>query len=56
MLTLPMVHGTEMFRKGYFGETATTYENIPYLLCCNLILLWLGLIMVRGFSKGVEPA
>ena len=56
MLTLPMVHGTEMFRKGYFGETPTTYENIPYLLCCNLILLWLGLIMVRGFSKGVEPA
>ncbi|MBP8024978.1 MAG: ABC transporter permease [Neisseria sp.] len=55
VLWIPMVHGTEMFRSGYFGSSVTTYENPWYLLLCNLILLLLGLAMVSKFSKGVEP-
>ncbi|MDK4688451.1 ABC transporter permease [Kingella negevensis] len=55
MLKIPMVHGTEMFRHGYFGASAITHENPYYLLLSNLILLWLGLVLVNNFSKGVEP-
>ncbi|MCF7520557.1 ABC transporter permease [Neisseria sp. ZJ106] len=54
-LWLPMMHGTEMFRAGYFGSSQITYENPWYLLLCDLVLLLLGLAMVRKFSKGVEP-
>ncbi|WP_107688928.1 ABC transporter permease [Neisseria wadsworthii] len=54
-LMIPMVHGTEMFRHGYFGDSIVTYENIWFMLICNLVLLLLGLAMVNNFSKGVEP-
>lgn len=54
-LWIPMVHGTEMFRHGYFGHTANTLENPWYLLLCNLVMLFIGLAMVAKFSKGVEP-
>ncbi|HFC8517389.1 ABC transporter permease [Neisseria weaveri] len=55
ILWVPMVHGTEMFRQGYFGNTVTTLENPWYLLLCNLVMLFIGLAMVAKFSKGVEP-
>ena len=55
ILWFPMVHGTEMFRAGYFGDSIITYENPWYLLLTNLVLLLLGLAMVSQFSKGVEP-
>ena len=55
VLMLPMVHGTEMFRAGYFGSSVTTYGNPWFILLCNLVLLLLGLAMVTKFSKGVEP-
>ena len=50
-----MVHGTEMFRQGYFGASVITHESISYIVLCNLVLLLLGFIMVNDFSKGVEP-
>ena len=56
MLKLPMIHGTEMFRYGYFGASVTTHESPMYLLLCNLVLLWLGLAMIKQVSKGVEPS
>lgn len=55
MLSIPMVHGTEMFRHGYFGVSAVTYESPLYLLVWNLALLLLGLAMMQQVSKGVEP-
>lgn len=54
-LWFPMIHGTEMFRHGYFGETVVTYESISYIIVSNLILLFIGLLLVRTFSKGIEP-
>ena len=54
-LWIPMIHGTEMLRAGYFGDAVITYENPWYLLLCNLVLLLLGLALVQNFSKGVEP-
>lgn len=47
LLYLPPIHGTEMFRSGYFGPTVTTHENISYLVISNIILLFLGLTMVK---------
>lgn len=55
MLWIPMVHGTEMFRHGYFGSSVITMENPWYLLLSNLVLLFAGLVMMDKFSKGVEP-
>lgn len=55
LLWIPMIHGTEMFRAGYFGSAQITHENPWYLLSWNLVLLWLGLLAVAKFSKGVEP-
>ena len=55
VLWIPMVHGTEMFRQGYFGSSILTMENPWYLLLCDLVLLFIGLAMVAKFSKGVEP-
>lgn len=55
VLWIPMVHGTEMFRQGYFGGSMLTMENPWYLLLCDLVLLFIGLAMVAKFSKGVEP-
>ena len=52
---IPMVNGTEMFRYGYFGDSIITYENVGYLIVCNLVMLLIGLIMVKNFSKGIEP-
>ena len=55
VLMIPMVHGTEMFRAGYFGSSQITYQNPWFILMCNLVLLLIGLAMVDSFSKGVEP-
>ena len=54
-LWIPMVHGTEMFRQGYFGSSVLTLENPWFLLLCDLVLLFVGLALVAKFSKGVEP-
>lgn len=47
LLYIPPIHGTEMFRAGYFGSTVTTHESISYLVISNIILLFLGLTMVK---------
>ncbi|MGR3808550.1 ABC transporter permease [Pasteurella testudinis] len=56
VLWIPMIHGTEMFRHGYFGSGVITYENPWYILVCNLAMLLIGLIMVKNFSEGIEPS
>ncbi|MGR6981661.1 ABC transporter permease [Testudinibacter sp. P27/CKL/0425] len=56
VLWIPMIHGTEMFRHGYFGSSVATYEDPWYLVVCNLTMLLIGLIMVKNFSKGIEPS
>ncbi|MEG9476349.1 ABC transporter permease [Mannheimia bovis] len=54
-LLFPMIHGTEMFRHGYFGEIVITYESISYIIVSDLILIFIGLLLVRSFRKGIEP-
>lgn len=56
ILYLPMVHGVEMIRHGFFGDIVKTYENPAYMAACNLLLLLIGLALVRDASRKVEPA
>ncbi|MCW9717783.1 MULTISPECIES: ABC transporter permease [unclassified Avibacterium] len=54
LLWFPMIHGTEMFRHGYFGSSIVTMESPSYLLACDLVMLLIGLLMVRSFSNRIN--
>ena len=56
VLWIPMVHGVEMLRHGYFGNLVRTYENPTYLVLANLILTLIGVALVRETGRRVEPA
>jgi capsular polysaccharide transport system permease protein len=55
VLWLPMVHGVEMLRHGYFGDAVRTHESPTYLMFASLILLFIGLALVRETGRRVEP-
>jgi len=55
ILWVPMVHGTEMIRHGYFGSAVKTYENPSYLILLNLVLFFIGLALVKECGRRVEP-
>jgi capsular polysaccharide transport system permease protein len=55
ILILPMVHGTEMLRGGYFGSLVKPHYDIGYMITCDLILMFVGLFLVRDASMRVEP-
>lgn len=52
LLWVPMVHGTEMLRHGYFGSIVPTYESPSYLISINLFLSFMGLSLVKRWSEG----
>jgi capsular polysaccharide transport system permease protein len=52
---VPMVHGTEMIRHGFFGSTVRTYEDPIYLAIVNSVMLLIGLALVRETGRRVEP-
>ncbi len=56
ILILPMVHGVEMIRHGFFGNIVPTYENPSYFVLMNLWLTLLGLALVRECGRRVQPA
>lgn len=53
-LYIPMVHGTEMLRRGYFGDRVRTHEDIGYLVISNIVLLFIAMILIQRFRDGVE--
>ncbi|MDO8262467.1 MAG: ABC transporter permease [Gallionella sp.] len=55
ILWVPMVHGTEMIRHGYFGAAVHTHEDPAYLVLVNLVMLLLGLALIRETGRRVEP-
>ena len=55
ILFLPMVHGVELLREGYFGSLVHAHYDIPYMAICNLCLTLLGLSQVRVISRTVTP-
>ncbi|KVE35384.1 ABC transporter permease [Burkholderia sp. TSV86] len=55
VLLLPMVHGSEMLRAGYFGSLVTPHYSVQYMVFSNAILLLIGLYLVRDTGRRVEP-
>ena len=56
VLMIPMVHGSEMLRHGYFGDLIKTHESVEFIIVCNLCLTFFGLLFVKLFSRGIEPS
>lgn len=54
VLLLPMVHGVEIIREGYFGNVVRTHYDLGYMAMCCLILTFLGLFLVRDAGKRVQ--
>jgi capsular polysaccharide transport system permease protein len=55
VLLLPTVHGTEMLRSGFFGSLVKPHYDVGYMVTMDLLLLFLGLLLVRYASLRVEP-
>ena len=54
VLLLPMVHGTEMIRAGYFGNVVHTHFDVGYMAICCLVMSLAGLYLVREANRRVE--
>ena len=54
VLLLPMVHGVEMLREGYFGAAVRTHYDVSYMVVSCLVLSLAGLFLVRGASRRVQ--
>lgn len=55
LLYLPMVHGVEMLREGYFGSAVHAHYDIAYTAFICLCLNVLGLAMLREAGRRVTP-
>jgi capsular polysaccharide transport system permease protein len=54
VLFLPMVHGVELLRHGYFGNVVRTHYDIGYMAECCLVMTLCGMYVVREASLRVE--
>lgn len=55
ILWVPMVHGVEMIRDGYFGSKIEAIYDPGYVIICSLILSVAALILVRWTEKRLSP-
>lgn len=55
VLLLPMVHGVEYVREGYFGSRIVAHYDLAYMALANLTLTVLGLAQVRKVSGILVP-
>ena len=54
VLLLPMVHGVELLREGYFGSLVKTHYDMGYMASVNLVLTAVGLFLLRDAGNRVE--
>ena len=54
VLLLPMVHGVEILREGYFGNAVRTHYDIGYMAGVCLLLSLAALYLVRDAGQKVE--
>lgn len=54
VLLLPMVHGVEIMREGYFGNAVRTHYDVGYMAVCCLVLSLAALYLVRDAGQKVE--
>jgi ABC-type polysaccharide/polyol phosphate export permease len=55
VLLLPMVHGVELLREGYFGPTFKAHYDVSFLVLICVTLTLLGLAKTREISRTVTP-
>lgn len=53
ILLLPMVHGVEILRSGYFGSAVRAHYDISYMAMVCLCLTFVGLVQERKVSRMV---
>jgi capsular polysaccharide transport system permease protein len=56
MLWLPMVHGVEMIRSGYFGGLMRAHFDVGYFAVANLTLTLFALSAISQIRKHLQPA
>ena len=54
VLLLPMVHGVELIREGYFGSMVRTHHDMGYMAFANLLLTLSGLWLLRDAGLRAE--
>jgi len=54
VLLLPVVHGVEVMREGFFGAAVTTHYDLGYLTLSCLLLTFSGVALARQASRVVE--
>jgi capsular polysaccharide transport system permease protein len=54
ILYLPMVHGVELLRQGYFGNVVRTHYDVGYMATCCIVLSFVGMYVVREASRRIE--
>jgi len=53
VLLLPMVHGVEYLREGFFGSMIHAHYDLSYMTVCSLVLILIGLAKERSVSRQV---
>jgi ABC-type polysaccharide/polyol phosphate export permease len=54
VMVLPMVHGVEMLREGYFGNVVHTHYDLGYMATCCLVLTLVGFFLTRDAAGRTE--
>jgi capsular polysaccharide transport system permease protein len=54
VLWLPMVHGVEMVRQGFYGHLVRTHFDVGYFVGANLALTLAGLLVLRLAGRRVK--
>jgi ABC-type polysaccharide/polyol phosphate export permease len=54
VLLIPMVHGTETLREGWFGNVIQTHHDLSYMASCSIVLSLAGLYLQWEASRRVE--
>jgi capsular polysaccharide transport system permease protein len=54
VLWIPMVHGVEMLRDGFFGSAVRTHYSAEYLAIWCALLTLAGLVLVREAGRRIE--
>lgn len=55
VLWIPMVHGVEMVREGFFGSRAQAMYDLSYLIPVCMVFSTTAMLMVRYVSRRVVP-
>jgi ABC-type polysaccharide/polyol phosphate export permease len=55
VLWIPMVHGSELLREGYFGSRTNSIYSVPYLVITALAMMCIGLALSRTVQDYVVP-